>query len=85
MLLEIFFTQIFLSNCVGLTNDNIILSSLVQLSFHLCMVLVYDVLFGKGVQCGGKIKQAIHRHKTELKSVLSELDLAQYIPNRGGN
>ena len=34
------------------------------------MVLVYDLLFGKGIQCGGPLKQAINRHKVELKKML---------------
>jgi len=41
-----------------------------QLSLHLCMVLLYDMLFGKGIQCGGPVKRAMHRHKAEILKCL---------------
>ncbi len=31
------------------------------------MVLVYDLLYGKGIQCGGPLKRAVHNHKSELR------------------
>ncbi len=34
---------------------------------HLAMVMVYDLLYGKGIQCGGALKQAILRHREELR------------------
>lgn len=43
-----------------------------QLSQHnLALLLVHDVLFGKGIQAGdGPIKQAVLRHKTRMKAEL---------------
>ena len=41
-----------------------------QLSHHLCMVLLYDLLLGKGVQCGGPLKRFLTSHKVELLTAL---------------
>lgn len=43
-----------------------------HLSQHnLALLLVHDVLFGKGIQAGdGPIKQAVLRHKTRMKAEL---------------
>lgn len=38
---------------------------------NLVLLLVHDVLFGKGIQAGdGPIKQAVLRHKTRMKAEL---------------
>lgn len=37
------------------------------------LLLVHDHLFGKGVQCGGPLKQIIVRHKTRLQGELVKL------------
>ena len=39
---------------------------ILQLSHHLCMILLYDLLLGKGIQCGGPIKRFLFQHKMEL-------------------
>ena len=44
-----------------------------QLSRHLCMVLVYDLLFGKGIQCGGPLKPLLMKHKKCLKKALDSV------------
>lgn len=36
-------------------------------------MLVYDFLFGQGVQCGGELKQCISRNKAALQSSLARL------------
>ena len=41
-----------------------------RLDEHLCMILVYDFLFGQGVQTRGKLKDCIMKHKTRLKAEL---------------
>jgi len=33
-------------------------------------VLLYDMLFGKGIQCGGPVKRVMHRHKAEILKCL---------------
>ena len=35
------------------------------------MVLVYDLLFGKGVQCGGPFKRLLMNNKSDLKAALA--------------
>ena len=34
------------------------------------MVLLYDMLFGKGIQCGGPWKKAMNKHKVEILKCL---------------
>ncbi|XP_064400442.1 28S rRNA (cytosine-C(5))-methyltransferase-like isoform X3 [Halichondria panicea] len=41
---------------------------------HLCMILVYDLVFGKGIQCGGPLKRFMMENKEKLKSALSNQD-----------
>ena len=44
-----------------------------QLKHSYALVLVYDFLFGHGVQCGGELKQCISRNKAALQSCLARL------------
>ena len=44
----------------------------VQLSHHLCMILLYDLLLGKGIQCGGPMKRFILNHKADLLIAFKE-------------
>ena len=64
-------------------------------SFNLALVLVHDLLIGKGIQAGdGPIKQAVLRHKTRLhgefqklkikRGALSNSQLAQNADERAG-
>ena len=46
-----------------------------KISKTLLMILLYDFLFGKGIQCGGPWKQAILRHKTRLHAELIKLKI----------
>jgi len=41
-----------------------------KLNKELCMLLVYDHLFGKGINCGGKLKKAVFSNKSALNSAL---------------
>ena len=36
-------------------------------------MLVYDFLFGQGIQCGGELKQYITKYKSALQSCLARL------------
>ncbi len=38
------------------------------------MILVYDLVFGKGIQCGGPLKRFMMENKEKLKSALSNQD-----------
>ena len=38
-------------------------------------MLVYDFLFGQGIQCGGELKQYITKHKSALQSCLARLKI----------
>ncbi|XP_068765591.1 28S rRNA (cytosine-C(5))-methyltransferase isoform X3 [Struthio camelus] len=40
---------------------------------QLAKVLVYDLLFGKGLQCGGRWKALARRHRTRLQAELARL------------
>lgn len=36
-------------------------------------VLVYDLLFGKGLKCGGRWKALVRRHRARLQAELARL------------
>jgi putative methyltransferase len=38
-------------------------------------LLLHDFLFGKGIQCGGPLKQAVMKHKTRLKAELTRIKM----------
>ena len=38
------------------------------------MVLLYDMLLGKGIQCGGPMKRFLADHKVELLAALHKID-----------
>ncbi|NWI16130.1 NSUN5 methyltransferase, partial [Crypturellus soui] len=44
-----------------------------KLSPHLAKVLVYDLLFGKGLKCGGRWKALARRHRARLQAELARL------------
>jgi 25S rRNA (cytosine2278-C5)-methyltransferase len=47
---------------------------------NLALLLVHDVLFGKGIQAGdGPIKQAVLRHKTRMKAELAMIKVKRGI------
>jgi len=47
---------------------------------NLVLLLVHDVLFGKGIQAGdGPIKQAVLRHKTRMKAELVKVKVKRGI------
>ena len=37
-----------------------------QLSRNLALVLLHDLLYGKGIQCGGPLKFLVKRHRADL-------------------
>ena len=46
----------------------------VQLSLNLALVLLHDLLYGKGVKCGGPLKYSVMRHRGDLRRSLRALD-----------
>ncbi|XP_043910047.1 28S rRNA (cytosine-C(5))-methyltransferase [Protopterus annectens] len=50
-----------------------------KLKMNLAKVLVYDLLFGKGLKCGGVWKVIIMRHKSRLKSSLAMMKVKQKV------
>ena len=38
------------------------------------MILLYDMLLGKGIQCGGQIKRFLLDHKMELLAALHKIE-----------
>ncbi|XP_006270289.1 28S rRNA (cytosine-C(5))-methyltransferase [Alligator mississippiensis] len=44
-----------------------------KLSPHLAKVLVYDLLFGKGLKCGGRLKVLMLKHRARLQAELARL------------
>ncbi|XP_068757883.1 28S rRNA (cytosine-C(5))-methyltransferase-like [Montipora capricornis] len=47
----------------------------VYLRHNHALVLVYDFLFGQGIQCGGDLKHSITKHKSALQSCLARLQI----------
>ena len=45
----------------------------IQIKHACALVLVYDFLFGPGLQCGGALKEAVMRNKSCLLSALARL------------
>lgn len=54
--------------------DTFLLILLMQLSHHLYMIILYDMLLGKGIQCGGQIKRFLLDHKTELLAAFHKIE-----------
>lgn len=50
-------------------------SPIIQLKHSYALVLVYDFLFGQGIECGGELKQFIFNHKAALQSCLARLKI----------
>ncbi|NXA19703.1 NSUN5 methyltransferase, partial [Ibidorhyncha struthersii] len=46
---------------------------------HLAKVLVYDLLFGKGLKCGGRWKALARRHRARLEAELARLKVQQKV------
>ena len=53
----------------------IVVSPIIQLKHSYALVLVYDFLFGQGIECGGELKQFIFNHKAALQSCLARLKI----------
>ncbi|XP_009463120.1 PREDICTED: putative methyltransferase NSUN5 [Nipponia nippon] len=45
----------------------------------LAKVLVYDLLFGKGLKCGGRLKALARRHRARLEAELARLKVQQKV------
>ncbi|XP_064379568.1 28S rRNA (cytosine-C(5))-methyltransferase [Dromaius novaehollandiae] len=46
---------------------------------HLAKVLVYDLLFGKGLKCGGRWKALARRHRARLQAELARLKVQRKV------
>ncbi|XP_068715150.1 28S rRNA (cytosine-C(5))-methyltransferase-like isoform X2 [Montipora foliosa] len=46
-----------------------------KLRHNHALVLVYDFLFGQGIQCGGDLKHSVTKHKSSLQSCLARLKI----------
>lgn len=47
----------------------------------MALVLVYDFLFGRGLQVGGQLKQVINRNKTSLQAALARMKVKAMVVN----
>ena len=47
----------------------------------MALVLVYDFLFGRGLQVGGQLKQVITRNKTSLQAALARMKVREKVIN----
>ncbi len=47
----------------------------------MALVLVYDFLFGRGLQVGGQLKQVINRNKTSLHAALARMKVREKVVN----
>ncbi|XP_028398087.1 probable 28S rRNA (cytosine-C(5))-methyltransferase [Dendronephthya gigantea] len=52
-----------------------------QLKYSMALVLVYDFLFGRGLQVGGQLKQVINRNKTSLQAALARMKVKAKVVN----
>ncbi|KAG9485796.1 hypothetical protein GDO78_008729 [Eleutherodactylus coqui] len=52
-----------------------------KLPMNLAKVLVYDLLFGKGLQCGGRWKSTILAHRARLQAELAKLKVKKKVSN----
>ena len=50
-----------------------LLICLLQLTYHQALVLIYDLLCGKGLRVRGFLTKLVFRHKTELRESYKEL------------
>ncbi|KAM6110943.1 28S rRNA (cytosine-C(5))-methyltransferase [Pterocles gutturalis] len=50
-----------------------------KLPLQLAKVLVYDLLFGKGLKCGGRWKLVARRHRARLEAELARLKVQQKV------
>ncbi|XP_062887352.1 probable 28S rRNA (cytosine-C(5))-methyltransferase [Mobula hypostoma] len=50
-----------------------------KLQINIAKVLVYDLLFGKGLKCGGSWKVLIMKHRSQLKSALARLKVKRKV------
>ncbi|NXL36382.1 NSUN5 methyltransferase, partial [Glaucidium brasilianum] len=50
-----------------------------KLQPQLAKVLVYDLLFGKGLKCGGRWKVLVRRHRARLEAELARLKVQQKV------
>uniref|UniRef100_A0A8C5P628 28S rRNA (cytosine-C(5))-methyltransferase n=1 Tax=Leptobrachium leishanense TaxID=445787 RepID=A0A8C5P628_9ANUR len=53
----------------------------VKMTLNLAKVVVYDLLFGKGVQCGGRLKAVVIAHRTRLRAELARLKVKKQVSN----
>ncbi|XP_063299827.1 28S rRNA (cytosine-C(5))-methyltransferase [Pelobates fuscus] len=51
----------------------------VKMTRNLAKVVVYDLLFGKGVQCGGRLKAVVIAHRTRLRAELARMKVKKNV------
>ena len=54
---------------------------MLQLKASLATILVYELLFGHGLKCGGKFKQCITRNKSSLNAALARIKIRHKVSN----
>ncbi|KAM9319570.1 28S rRNA (cytosine-C(5))-methyltransferase [Gastrophryne carolinensis] len=62
-------------------NSSGLLRQAKKLPLNLAKLLVYDLLFGKGLQCGGRWKAAILGHRARLQAELAKLKVKKKVSN----
>ena len=73
--LPVFINTKLLSKSCYYVSILILVSPIIQLKHSYALVLVYDFLFGQGIECGGELKQFIFNHKAALQSCLARLKI----------
>ncbi|KAM8976502.1 28S rRNA (cytosine-C(5))-methyltransferase [Pelodytes ibericus] len=51
----------------------------VKMTVNLAKLVVYDLLFGKGIQCGGRLKAVVLAHRTRLRAELARLKVRKKV------
>ncbi|XP_069766776.1 28S rRNA (cytosine-C(5))-methyltransferase [Narcine bancroftii] len=67
-----------LEEIIGMTD---LLKKEKKLQINVAKVLVYDLLFGKGLKCGGNWKVLMMKHRSQLKSALARLKVKRKVCN----
>ncbi|XP_068589116.1 28S rRNA (cytosine-C(5))-methyltransferase [Cebidichthys violaceus] len=54
-----------------------------KLKMHLAKVLVYDLLIGRGLKCGGSWKTMMMKHRSRLQAALARMKVKQNVSKNG--
>ncbi|XP_032377180.1 28S rRNA (cytosine-C(5))-methyltransferase [Etheostoma spectabile] len=55
-----------------------------KIRIHLAKVLVYDLLLGQGLKCGGSWKTLMMKHRSRLQAVLARMKVKQKVSSNEG-